>query len=142
MPWAIDVTIDCRNPEKLAIFWRELLGYVDRPVPSGYRSWEHYDRTHGVPEGELDAGSAAIDPTGRGPRLFFQRVPEPKQAKNRIHLDLHVSAGRDGPAAIAAIRTAVRQAERLGATVIRTNLDDDDYFVVLVDPEGNEFCLT
>jgi hypothetical protein len=142
MALGVDVTIDCQNPEKLARFWRELLGYVDRPVPAGYPSWEVYDRAHGVPDADLDAGSAAIDPAGRGPRLFFQRVPEPKQAKNRLHLDVHVSAGLEGLAAASAIRAGAARAERLGATAIRTNTDDEDYFVVLVDPEGNEFCLT
>jgi len=139
----LDVTIDCREPERLAKFWRALLGYVDRPVPSGYSSWEEYDRAAGVPETELDAGSAAIDPAGRGPRLFFQRVPEPKQAKNRVHLDVHVSDGVQDPRQVAAtVQAAVTRAQRLGATVIRTNTDEEDYFVVLVDPEGNEFCLT
>jgi hypothetical protein len=139
----VDVTIDCREPEKLARFWRALLGYVDRPVPPGYPSWEDYDRAAGVPETELDAGSAAIDPAGRGPRLFFQRVPEPKQAKNRVHLDVHVSDGLASPAAVAEkVRAEVARAQRLGATAIRTNTDPQDYYVVLVDPEGNEFCLT
>jgi len=139
----IDVTIDCREPERLARFWRQLLGYVDRPVPAGYPSWEDYDRAAGVPESELDAGSAAIDPAGRGPRLFFQRVPEPKQAKNRVHLDVHVSDGHADPAAVRAkVQAEAARAEGLGATVIRTNTDEEDYFVVMVDPEGNEFCLT
>jgi hypothetical protein len=138
----IDVTIDCREPERLARFWRGLLGYVDRPVPAGYASWEEHDRAAGVPESELDAGSAAIDPDGRGPRLFFQRVPEPKQAKNRVHLDLHVSDGqRDASAVRAKVDAEAARATRLGATVIRANADPEDYFVVLVDPEGNEFCL-
>ena len=139
----IDVTIDCREPEKLARFWRALLGYVDRPVPTGYSSWEEYDRAAGVPESELDAGSAAVDPDGIGPRLFFQRVPEPKQAKNRVHLDVHVSHGLDDPSAVAAkVQREAARAQQLGATVIRTNDDPWDFFVVLVDPEGNEFCLT
>ena len=139
----IDVTIDCREPERLARFWRALLGYVDRPVPVGYASWEEYDRAAGVPESELDAGSAAIDPDGRGPRLFFQRVPEPKQVKNRVHLDVHVSDGERSPQAVAAkVQAEAARARRLGATIIGTNTDDEDYFVVLVDPEGNEFCLT
>ena len=139
----IDVTIDCREPERLARFWRALLGYVDRPVPVGYASWEEYDRAAGVPESELDGGSAAIDPDGKGPRLFFQRVPEPKQVKNRVHLDVHVSDGERSPQAVAAkVQAEAARAQRLGATVIGTNTDDVDYFVVLVDPEGNEFCLT
>ena len=112
-------------------------------MPPGYTSWADYDRAAGVPEAELDAGSAAVDPDGRGPRLFFQRVPEPKQAKNRVHLDVHVSDGQKGAKAVAAkVQVESARAQRLGATVIRTNADDEDYFVVLVDPEGNEFCLT
>jgi catechol 2,3-dioxygenase-like lactoylglutathione lyase family enzyme len=139
----IDVTIDCREPERLARFWRELLGYVDRPVPAGYASWEEYDTAAGVLETELDAGSAAVDPAGRGPRLFFQRVPEPKVAKNRLHLDVHVSDGQpDQAAARKAVQEHAKRAEGLGATVIRTNPDEEDFYMVLVDPEGNEFCLT
>jgi hypothetical protein len=143
MAVAINVTIDCREPERLAQFWRALLGYVDRPVPAGYASWEEHDRAAGVPESDLDAGSAAEDPEGRGPRLFFQRVPEPKTTKNRVHLDVDVSAGARTPAAVAAkVQAEAARAEELGAIIVRTNDDDKDYFVVLVDPEGNEFCLT
>jgi Glyoxalase-like domain len=138
----IDVTIDCVKPELLARFWRAMLGYVDRPVPDGYPSWEDYDRAHGVPEEQLDAGSAALDPDGRGPRLFFQRVPERKQVKNRVHLDVHVSADLDGSTARSKIQTEARRAETLGAKLLRINDDDEDYFVVMRDPEGNEFCLT
>jgi hypothetical protein len=138
----IDLTIDCAEPERLARFWRAMLGYIDRPVPDGYASWEDYDRQHGVPEDQLDGGSAALDPDGAGPRLFFQRVPEGKQVKNRVHLDVHVSAGLDGGAARERIHTEAHRAQALGARQLRINDDDEDYFIVMQDPEGNEFCLT
>ena len=138
----INVTIDCREPEQLARFWRALLGYVDRPVPNGYASWEEFDRVHGVPEDQLYAGSVAIDPAGHGPQLFFQRVPEPKQVKNRVHLDVHVSAGLEQPAARGKMHAEARRAAELGAVLVRVNEDDEDYFIVMRDPEGNEFCVT
>jgi hypothetical protein len=142
MALRIDITIDCAEPELLARFWRAVLGYIDRPAPDGYSSWEEYDRAHGVAEDQLDAGSAALDPDGNGPRLFFQRVPEPKQTKNRVHLDVHVSAGLDGAAARGKIHTEAHRAEALGANLLHVNDDDEDYFIVMQDPEGNEFCLT
>src|SRR6266508_4002494 len=90
------VTFDCRDPERLAQFWRAPLGYEDLPVPEGFSSWEAYDRAEGVPEDELDARSGAFDPEGVGARLYFQRVPEPKTVKNRLHLDIAVGAGLRG----------------------------------------------
>jgi hypothetical protein len=87
-----------------------------------------------------------VDPDGVGPRLFFQEVPEGKVVKNRIHLDLQVGGGRAVPLATRRQRVDA-EAERLGgagATKLRV-FDEpgvDHYFVVMQDPEGNEFCLS
>jgi hypothetical protein len=136
------VTFDCREPERLAEFWRALLGYEDLPVPEGFSSWEEHDRAEGVPESELDARSAAFDPERIGARLFFQRVPEPKTVKNRLHLDVAVGAGLHGDEHRARLDVERTRAERLGATFLRPSEDPDDYYLVMLDPEGNEFCLT
>src|SRR5258708_31383770 len=86
--------IDCADPEPLARFWAAALGYELEPPPDGFASWDAYWRNVGVPEDELGIGADCIvDPAGRGPRIWFQVVPERKAAKNRLHLDLGVSGG-------------------------------------------------
>jgi hypothetical protein len=77
--------------------------------------------------------TACRDPTGTEPRLFFQRVPEGKVAKNRVHLDIHVEPSRKGEEAA--------RLTRLGAELIETNDDRGPLTYVMRDPEGNEFCL-
>lgn len=68
------------------------------PPPDGFASWDAYWRDVGVPEEELGTGADCIvDPAGRGPRIWFQVVPEHKAAKNRLHLDIGVSSGRAVP---------------------------------------------
>jgi hypothetical protein len=80
------------------------------------------------------------------PQIFLQEVPEPKVVKNRIHLDLQVGGGLEVPLAVRKrrVEAEVERLVRAGATRLRT-LDEevaDRYFVVLQDPEGNEFCLS
>lgn len=79
-------------PPALAQFWAVALGYVLQPPPDGFDSWPAYIESVGLPVDEVDTYSALVDPDGRGPRLFFQKVPEGKQAKNRTHLDLNAGA--------------------------------------------------
>ncbi|HET9556055.1 MAG TPA: VOC family protein, partial [Actinomycetota bacterium] len=85
---------------------------------------------------------ARVDPDGVGPRLYFQRVPEAKTAKNRVHLDLEVS-GRGIPLEEVRrqVAAAVERAVAAGATKVREVDEADEHWVVLQDPEGNEFCL-
>jgi hypothetical protein len=143
MAVAVQVTFDCTDPDRLAHFWADLLGYQLDPPPPGYDSWEAWLRDQGIPESEWNSASAVSDPDGRGPRLFFQRVPEEKQAKNRVHLD--VNAG--GPRATqdeerrAAVDAAVERAVGLGATKVREAEERGERWYVMQDPEGNEFCL-
>lgn len=82
----VQITFDCASPQRVARFWSEALGYVLPTPPEGYASWEAYDAEQ--PAGERDSWSACSDPEGVGPRLFFQRVPEGKTVKNRVHLDI------------------------------------------------------
>src|SRR5581483_635840 len=106
------VTIDCADPERLAAFWAAAIGYVR-------------ERAHG-PYVTL------VHPQGRDPRLVFQRVPEPKAGKNRVHLDL---GGEEMTAAVARL-------EALGARRVRLHdVEDEGRWTILLDPEGNEFCV-
>ncbi len=90
----IQVTFDAAEPEKLAEFWGLALGYVVEPPPEGFESWEDFAGSAGIPEADWGEVASRIDPAGEGPRLYFQRVPEAKTAKNRVHLDVRV-AGRE-----------------------------------------------
>jgi hypothetical protein len=77
MPVRSQLVIDCRNPEPLARFWAEALGYEFEPPPEGFATWDDYWRDVGVGEEELGIGQDRIvDPDGSGPRIWFQVVPE------------------------------------------------------------------
>lgn len=102
--------IDCADPRALAAWWRQLLGWEES---STHDDW------------------SSIRAPGGTPRIGFQRVPEAKTVKNRVHLDF---AAADEEATARAI-------EAMGATRRWVSEDPDDRFVVLADPEGNEFCI-
>lgn len=111
------VTFDCADPRRLSAFWAAALGYATGADTEG---WVVLEPT----------------PAGRGgPRLGFQRVPEPKAVKNRAHLDLR-------PAGDATMEAEVDRLVGLGARVLRlvTNGPESAH-MVMQDPEGNEFCL-
>jgi hypothetical protein len=92
------LVIDCADPEPSARFLAAALGYVLEPTPAGFASWDEYWRDVGVPEDELGPGTDSIvDPDGRSPRIWFQVVPERKAVKNRLHIDVHASGGRELP---------------------------------------------
>jgi hypothetical protein len=135
MARAFGVTIDCADPVALAAFWRDILDYVDDPPPEGYASWAAYDLANGVSAEEAAAGATIVDPSGVGPRLYFQRVPEPKTVKNRVHLDVVA-----GPAWTSVLEAVERGIAR-GGRRLRESADPADPFIVMADPEGNEFCL-
>ena len=131
------MTIDCRQPVALAQFWCDLLGYVEEPAPAGYSSWQEYDDANGVTAEQADSGCTIIDPDGHSPRIYFQQVPEGKQVKNRLHLDIVASGRHDWTD----VTTAAADAVERGGSVLRESPDPDDRFIVLADPEGNEFCM-
>ena len=143
MALKFQVTFDAADPPALAAFWGELLGYVEQDPPGGFDSWESWAVANDLPRERWDDYAARVDPDGAGPRLYFQRVPEPKTAKNRVHLDLAVGGGRGTP--MEEIRrnvaAAVERAVAAGATKVREVDEGDEFWVVLQDPEGNEFCL-
>jgi hypothetical protein len=143
MAVGVQVTFDAADPEALAAFWGETLGYVEQDPPEGFDSWEAWAVANDVPRERWGDFAARVDPDGAGPRLFFQRVPEPKTAKNRVHLDLAVGGGRGTPPEESRrnIAAAVERAVAAGATQVREVDERDEYWVVLQDPEGNEFCM-
>jgi hypothetical protein len=134
------VVIDCRDPDALAHFWADTLGYQLEPPPAGYASWQDWLVAVGVPEEQWNSRSAIVDPDGVGPRLFFQQVPEHKSVKNRLHLDVRVGTrGEDNRAKVDA---EVARLKGRGAIQAWAEDTEHEYFVVLRDPEGNEFCVT
>ncbi|WP_309111587.1 VOC family protein [Saccharothrix sp.] len=146
------VTFDAHDPRALSTFWRDALGYV-HPAPPGVdlpegadplAAWDDFLTRIGVPEDQRNTRSAIEDPDGQGPRLFFQQVPEDKVAKNRVHLDLRAAPGLEGEARMAALEAECERLVTLGATRLRRHEPNpplDGGFIVMQDPEGNEFCL-
>lgn len=138
MALRVDLTFDCARAVVLAEFWKLALGYVDEPPPAPFRTREEWAASFGEPEEDEGDGAWLHDPDGVGPRLVFLEVPEPKVAKNRLHIDVRV--GRDGSPERVWVRVEAKVAQLVGAgasvlTVAGT------HHVVLADPEGNEFCV-
>lgn len=137
----VQVTFDCAEPERVARFWCEVLGYVVPAPPEGFGTWADYERS--LPPERQGAGFVAVDPTGAGPRLYFQRVPEGKVVKNRVHLDVRVGTGLVGEERLAALEAECERLIALGAVRERVLLADEyeESCIGMQDIEGNEFCL-
>ena len=106
------LTFDCRDPRVLADFWSAALGYEL--------------------EGIDDESSWLRDPSGRGWPLLFLIVPEGKSVKNRVHLDLRPETS---------MADEVARVQALGATIFRRVEENESFWTVMLDPEGNEFCV-
>jgi hypothetical protein len=112
---------DATDPQRIARFWARALDYVPEP---GYDDPDN---------------ASIVDPDGTGPAIGFLRVPEPKSAKNRMHIDIRVGGG---PAREQAVRAKVADLVSFGATVVREEHYGGEFgHVVMRDPEGNEFCV-
>jgi predicted enzyme related to lactoylglutathione lyase len=109
----MSLVLDCSDPQALAKFWAPALGYIE------VGSLENYTLLVPAPDG--------------GPRLLLQQVPEAKNTKNRMHLDLHV----------ADIEAEAARLEQLGArrTEPSARSEHGHAWVLMTDPEGNEFCV-
>lgn len=122
----VDIVIDCAAPAALARFWAAALdGYAVAPYDDEELARLRAD---GIDDPEDDP-TVMVEPADGGPRLWLVKVPEPKTVKNRVHLDLRAD---DATAEVALLVS-------LGATVAPDQRNEG--LVVLLDPEGNEFCL-
>ena len=140
----LQVSFDAADPPRLARFWVEALGYVEEPPPPGFETWEAFAASHGLGPESVEQYAALVDPDQQGPRLFFQRVPEGKAAKNRVHLDVRAAPGLEGEERMAALEAEAEHLTSLGATRVRRFEPGEEMsngFLVMQDPEGNEFCL-
>lgn len=137
----VQVTFDCAVPERVARFWCEVLGYVVPDPPPGFADWDEFNVS--LPPERQGSAFACEDPAGVGPRLFFQRVPEGKVVKNRVHLDVRVGSGLVGPERLATLEAESARLVALGATQVRVMRADgfDESCIVMQDVDGNEFCL-
>ncbi len=144
MATRIQVVFDCADPGAQAEFWRAALGYHTPAPPPPHATWPEFLAAEGVPEAHWNDQNAVEDPDGLGPRLFFQKVPEGKVAKNRVHLDLNVGGGSpvDLEERRARVDAEVERLMALGATDERGAMEKGgEYWVRMNDPEGNEFCV-
>ena len=140
----VQITFDCADPAGLAAFWAEALGYQVQDPPDGFESWEQALAAMGVPPENRNDASALVDPKGSGPRLFFQRVPEHKQAKNRVHLDVRAAPQLKGDDRMAALEAEAERLGSHGATRLKRYEPAPPLeagHIVMSDPEGNEFRL-
>ncbi|MFI6299730.1 VOC family protein [Nonomuraea sp. NPDC050790] len=119
-----DIVFDCRHPAGLARFWARLLDDYD-VAPYDEEELERL-RSRGFSGPEDDPTVLVEGPAG-APRIWFVRVPEPRTAKNRVHLDVRA----------ADVEAERARLEALGATEVARH----ESWIVLADPEGNDFCL-
>ncbi|MEU4242666.1 VOC family protein [Actinoplanes sp. NPDC026619] len=148
----IQVTFDAHDPAALSTFWRDALGYV-HPGPPGVTlapgddplaAWDEFLDRMNVPKEQRNNQSAVEDPDGTGPRVFFQRVPEDKVAKNRVHLDVRAAPGLQGDERMDALEAECERLVAVGAKRLSRSEPAPPLslgFIVMADPEGNEFCL-
>ena len=136
----VQVAFDTADPNASARFWAEALRYevedhgrlVDELLASGRLDPSEVVEIAG--RRAFRDVAACSDPDGTGPRLFFQRVPEPKTVKNRVHLDLQVGPEHR--------QEEVDRLVALGAAVAWTTSDRGPVTTTLRDPEGNELCVS
>jgi hypothetical protein len=138
MSRSIQVAIDCHDPHVLNRFWAALMEYevedhhdlIEQLMAEGLLT----DSETVTIDGRLAFLTAAAcrDASGRG-RLLFQRVPEGKTVKNRVHLDVHAGDDRDA---------LVARCIEMGATKLWDGRQGPETWVTLADPEGNEFCVS
>jgi hypothetical protein len=117
---------DAADPRRVAEFWAFALGYEPEP---GYDDPD---------------GASIVDPDGLGPAIGFLRVPEGKTAKNRMHIDIRVAG--EPPCDMARREQLIRAKAAELATAGATTVCEESYgehldHVVMLDPEGNEFCV-
>jgi len=139
MATSVQVTFDCVDPHRMARFWADALGYEKEDHTAFVRQLLDSGAITNDDAIEVDGGpqfadvSACRDPDGIGPRLFFQKVPEAKEVKNRVHLDLHLGKER--------YEDEATRLEGLGARKLWFSDDRGSACWTMSDIEGNEFCV-
>ncbi len=136
------VTVDAANPSRLAEFWGFALGYVLQPPPDGFDTWEAFADALELSAEDRERYAAVIDPQGIGPRILFQKVPEEKIVKNRWHLDIDlidrsVPEEQQNHHREVHIKALIAR----GATEVARFDEPVGKWVVMTDPEDNEFCV-
>jgi len=120
------IVFDCAKPAPLARFWAAALGYSVRPYDAAEINRL---REAGIDDVEDDP-AVVIEPPSDGPNVWFNRVPEPKLGKNRVHIDINLQSVDEMDRLVA-----------LGARILRPlGAVEDEPWAILADPEGNEFC--
>lgn len=143
MATKIQLVFDCSDPKALAGFWAAALHYKIQDPPAGFASWEKFLEAQGVPEEKWNSANAIVDPEGVGPRIFFQRMPTPKPEKNRLHIDVNAGGGRgvSPEERKKRVDAEVKRLVKLGASKQKEWDEDGERWVVMQDPERNEFCV-
>jgi len=143
MPQRVQVVFDCRDPRALSEFYAGALHYKLQDPPAGFKSWQEAMKSWGVPETEWNSASAIVEPEGKGARVYFQKMETPKLGKNRVHIDMNLSGGPSLPKEKRKeqVRVEVGRLLKLGAKEQSEWDEPDDYWIVMTDPEGNEFCV-
>ncbi|WP_307715707.1 VOC family protein [Streptomyces sp. V4I23] len=135
----IDLTLDCSDAQLLAGFWKTALGYIDEPPPPPFTTREEWLAQFDLPDDDSEADGAWLcDPDGVGPRLSILKVPEPKTAKNRLHMDVRVPGHGTPEQRWERIRAESERLVAAGGSVVEVF---DGHHVLMADPEGNEFCV-
>ena len=134
------LTMDAADPRRLGDFWALALGYRPEAPPGNFATWEEALTSWGLPEERWNDAYAIV---GDGPRIFIQKVPEPKTAKNRLHIDVHSNAGGpDQPKDWDVMRAKAAKLVDAGADVVEEfRQPPQGEWIVMEDPEGNEFCV-
>jgi Glyoxalase-like domain len=142
------LVFDAGDPHRQAVFWAEALGYeiednsalikqllaagaVDESLSVEFQGRLFWRDAAAVrhPDDPVDSFSG----TGLGRRLLFNRIPEPKTVKNRLHVDIHTDRGER--------EATVARLQEHGATLVRHVKEPGGEWSVMTDPEGNEFCV-
>jgi hypothetical protein len=146
MAYEFQVTVDSERPHELADWWAQTLGWQVEPqdeefikamIAQGHATEDGTMTYHGALVWR--AGAAIRFPgesrgQGAHPRVLFHLVPEPKTAKNRLHLDVRVGAENR--------ESVVTALTERGAVYLHTAAQGPHSWVTMADPEGNEFCVT
>jgi hypothetical protein len=145
MAYDFQVAVDCADPHALADWWADALGwtvepsdeqFIRRMIDEGHATEDDTTTHNGALVWKEAAAISHPDDPGRGPRrrILFQRVPEPKTVKNRVHLDVRVGAGN--------VEAELARLTANGAMFLHRGRQGPHTWVTIADPEGNELCLS